>query len=143
MNEEIYNIEALTKILGLTERTIRQKLSSGELSGYKRFGQWYMLKSDLIEFIKYGSVVGETLDEKASRMLEERAKRWVGDASKLDTVSSSNSADERTVQKYSDLVTDIQTNKKSYSYNQYAERNNVSLSIVKKVRNAMGKLNMV
>ncbi|MFY7787198.1 MAG: helix-turn-helix domain-containing protein [Thermoflexibacteraceae bacterium] len=39
-------------MLGITERTLSEKLRSGEIKGYKKNRQWYCLYNDLVEYIK-------------------------------------------------------------------------------------------
>ena len=50
--EEIYNLVAACALLGITERTLAEYLRDGKIKGYKKMGRWYVLKSDLIEFLK-------------------------------------------------------------------------------------------
>lgn len=53
-NDEIYTLDKLAVKLEVTERYIRDQIAAGELKAYKRGKRFYVLHSDLIEFIKAG-----------------------------------------------------------------------------------------
>ena len=52
MNEEIYTITFAAKLLECSERYLRDAISKKKLKGYKKGKRLYILKSDLIEWIK-------------------------------------------------------------------------------------------
>jgi excisionase family DNA binding protein len=52
--ENILTLENASKILGLKERTLAEKVRSGEIPAYRKFGKWYILQIELVEFIKEG-----------------------------------------------------------------------------------------
>jgi excisionase family DNA binding protein len=52
IQENILTTEKVAEVLGITERTVLDKLRSGEIKGYKKNKQWYCLLSDLVVYIK-------------------------------------------------------------------------------------------
>lgn len=54
MNNEFYTVAELVDKLGLTDRTIRTKINKGEIKGYKKARKWYVLHSDLLEWVRQG-----------------------------------------------------------------------------------------
>lgn len=131
MNDKIYTLKKLAELLELKERTLRQKLIDKEIKGYKKWGQWYVLHSDLLRAIKGASMNVEPQEPGTPKKTIKRIS------------TSEGTTDERTINKYSTLVEDIRTNQGKYKYDEYAKRNDVSLSIVKKVRGAMVRLGMI
>lgn len=53
-SENFYNVAQASEKLGCNERVLRGKLGKGEIKGYKRMNKWYILHSDLIEYIQGG-----------------------------------------------------------------------------------------
>ena len=53
-NEKIYTVAEVTKLLHTNPQTVYRLLQDGELQGYKQLRKWYVLHSNLIEFIKKG-----------------------------------------------------------------------------------------
>lgn len=53
--EEVYTVEDIAEKLKLSDRYVRDKISDKGLKAYKRGKRFYILHSDLIEFIKSGS----------------------------------------------------------------------------------------
>ena len=51
IQEDVLNVSQVANKLGLTERTILDKLRSGELKGSKKFKTWFVKQSDLIDSI--------------------------------------------------------------------------------------------
>ena len=50
--EEILTSDRVAEILDVSKRVIEDKLRSKEMKGYKKFNKWYVLKSELIEFLR-------------------------------------------------------------------------------------------
>lgn len=50
--KNLYNVESLSKSLGLKENTIREKARKGILPAYKLFGKFYFDGEDVVESIK-------------------------------------------------------------------------------------------
>jgi hypothetical protein len=51
ISEEILTPDKVAEILGMSERTVLDKLRSKEITGYKKFNRWFVLKSDLIRLL--------------------------------------------------------------------------------------------
>lgn len=49
---KIYNVAQLAKELGMSERSIRGAVKNGNLTAYKKLRKWYILHSDVVEWIK-------------------------------------------------------------------------------------------
>ncbi|MBL7817263.1 MAG: helix-turn-helix domain-containing protein [Saprospiraceae bacterium] len=54
LSEDFYTLEIAAAKLEVTERYIRDQISNGSLKAYKRGKRFYILHSDLIDFIKNG-----------------------------------------------------------------------------------------
>ena len=54
MNEKIYTIESASDMLGCTVRYLRDKIKAKEVKAYKKGKRYYLLHSDIINFIKSG-----------------------------------------------------------------------------------------
>lgn len=52
MLDKIYTAENAAALLNCNVRTLRKKLSDKTIKGYKKLNKWYLLHSDIIEFIK-------------------------------------------------------------------------------------------
>ena len=52
MQNEVYTTEQLSKKLGVSNRAIQDNIREGKLKAYKKFRTWFVLHSDLIDFIK-------------------------------------------------------------------------------------------
>ena len=58
MNEnDFYTAEQAAELLGCTKKVLEAKLRSGELVGSKRLNKWFVLRSDLLEYLEGGRVV--------------------------------------------------------------------------------------
>ena len=53
-DERILTVEDVSELLKVSERSIRDAINSKELIAHKRFGRWYLIYSDVLEFIKTG-----------------------------------------------------------------------------------------
>lgn len=51
-NDEIYTVETLAVKLSVSERTIRDTILSKKLKAFKKFTRWYILHTDLLDFLK-------------------------------------------------------------------------------------------
>ena len=51
LEDEFYTVEVVAEKLGLALRTVQDKLRAGEIVGIKKFNQWYVMKSDLLEML--------------------------------------------------------------------------------------------
>lgn len=49
---EFYTVPEAAKLLGISERVLRDKLKSGVIKGYKFLGKWFIFKEDLAKAIK-------------------------------------------------------------------------------------------
>ena len=56
IQEEILDGEKVAELLGSSKKVIEKKLRAGEIKGSKRLNRWYVLKSDLIQYIEDGKV---------------------------------------------------------------------------------------
>ena len=52
MEDKIHDVKSLCDRLGITQETATKYLREGRLKGHKKFGRWFVLESELIEFIK-------------------------------------------------------------------------------------------
>lgn len=50
--DKIYTVKTACDYLDVKPNTLRKELRKGNLKGHKKLNQWYMLHSDLIEFVK-------------------------------------------------------------------------------------------
>ena len=60
MEEELYLINHLTMITGLSDRTIRNYIASGILNGEKINGMWHFTPEEVDAFIKKSFVTAGT-----------------------------------------------------------------------------------
>lgn len=51
-NEQFYTTEQAAALLSCNIRVLRDKLSAGEIKGYKKLKKWYIFHSDLVGWIK-------------------------------------------------------------------------------------------
>jgi excisionase family DNA binding protein len=49
---KIYSLKELSTLLNCNEKTLQRVCTKGELKAYKKLRKWYVLESDLIEWIK-------------------------------------------------------------------------------------------
>ena len=54
IQEKILNSEECGELLGLSKRNIEEKFRNGEIPAHKRNGKWYVLMSELVEYIREG-----------------------------------------------------------------------------------------
>lgn len=59
---EILTLERASKVLGISERVLADKARKEELPAHKKFGKWYFLQSELVQFIKTGRVKQDKAD---------------------------------------------------------------------------------
>ena len=52
IEEEILDAEKVAEILNSSKKVIERELREGRLTGYKRLSKWFILKSDLIRYIR-------------------------------------------------------------------------------------------
>jgi excisionase family DNA binding protein len=52
MAEQFYTIEQVAERLNCNPRTARDLIKENKLKGYKKLRKWYVLHSDLLEYIK-------------------------------------------------------------------------------------------
>lgn len=55
IEEEILTDEAAAALLNCHLKTLQKEIREGRLKGTRRMGKWYVLKSDLIAYIRSGS----------------------------------------------------------------------------------------
>ncbi len=54
IEETFYTAEKVAELLGANKKVVEKKLRENELIGSKRFGKWFVLRSDLIAYIEAG-----------------------------------------------------------------------------------------
>ena len=54
IEETFYTSEEVADLLGANKKVIEKKLREKELTGSKRLGKWFVLRSDLIAYIEAG-----------------------------------------------------------------------------------------
>lgn len=52
IEEEILDAEKVAEILNSSKKVIERELREGRMTGYKRLSKWFILKSDLIRYIR-------------------------------------------------------------------------------------------
>lgn len=52
IEEEILDAEKVASLLGASKKVIERELREGKMQGYKRLNKWFVLKSDLIRYIR-------------------------------------------------------------------------------------------
>lgn len=52
IEEEILDAEKVAGILNSSKKVIERELREGSMTGYKRLNKWFVLKSDLIRYIR-------------------------------------------------------------------------------------------
>jgi len=53
MNKQsILTVQQASKLLQITERTLRKTINQNQLKAYKKFNKWYILLNDLEAFIQ-------------------------------------------------------------------------------------------
>lgn len=53
-DDKIYTLEQAAEVLNANVQVLRKKIKGGEIKAYKRLRKWYILHSDLVEYIKGG-----------------------------------------------------------------------------------------
>ncbi|MBL7815931.1 MAG: helix-turn-helix domain-containing protein [Saprospiraceae bacterium] len=53
-SDDFYTLEKAAEKLEVTERYVRDQIANGSLKAYKRGKRFYILHSDLIDFIRNG-----------------------------------------------------------------------------------------
>ena len=51
LEDDFYTVAEVAIKLGLAERTVLDKIRAGTLPAVKKWGQWYCMKSDLLEML--------------------------------------------------------------------------------------------
>jgi len=51
VQEQLHTIETAADLLKCNERVLREKIKAGTIKGYKKFGKWYVLYSELVTYI--------------------------------------------------------------------------------------------
>ena len=51
-SKKIYNTIEISQWLGITEETVFRQIRSNKLRAFRLFKKWYVLHSDLMEFIQ-------------------------------------------------------------------------------------------
>ena len=54
ISEDFYTLEMTATKLEVTERYVRDQIANGSLKAYKRGKRFYVLHSDLIDFVRNG-----------------------------------------------------------------------------------------
>ncbi len=56
IEETFYTTEQIAELLGANKKVVEKKLREKEIIGAKRFGKWFVLRSDLIAYIEKGKI---------------------------------------------------------------------------------------
>lgn len=56
IEETFYTSEQIADLLGSSKKVIEKKLRNKEIQGSKRLGKWFILRSDLIDYIEKGKI---------------------------------------------------------------------------------------
>ena len=52
IEEEILDAEKVAEVLNSSKKVIERELREGKMIGYKRLSKWFILKSDLVKYIR-------------------------------------------------------------------------------------------
>lgn len=52
IEEEIFDAEKVAELLSASKKVIERELREGRMTGYKRLNKWFVLKSDLVRYIR-------------------------------------------------------------------------------------------
>ena len=52
VEEEILNADQVAEILNSSKKVVERELREGKLIGHKRLNKWFILKSNLIDYIR-------------------------------------------------------------------------------------------
>ena len=52
IEEEILDAEKVALLLNASKKVIERELREGKMQGYKRLNKWFVLKSDLVQYIR-------------------------------------------------------------------------------------------
>ena len=52
IEEEIFDAEKVAEILSSSKKVVERELREGKMTGYKRLNKWFVLKSDLVRYIR-------------------------------------------------------------------------------------------
>jgi hypothetical protein len=52
IEEEIFDAERAAEVLGTSKKVIERELREGKMVGYKRLNKWFVLKTDLIKYLR-------------------------------------------------------------------------------------------
>jgi hypothetical protein len=66
IEEDILTSEGVANILNSSQKVIERELRAGKLKGAKRLGKWFVLKSDLIAYIRSGSAPGDDAEDETN-----------------------------------------------------------------------------
>lgn len=65
MQKTIYTVTTAAAVLNCDSKTVERLCRAGSLRGYKRLRRWYIIHSDLVEYIQGGETTN-TNHEKSS-----------------------------------------------------------------------------
>lgn len=54
IEEDILDADKVAAILNSSKKVVERELREGKLVGYKRLGKWFILKSELVAYIRTG-----------------------------------------------------------------------------------------
>ena len=63
IEEDILDAEKVATLLNSSKKVIERELREGKLVGYKRLGKWFILKSELVAYIRSGQTPDEVADD--------------------------------------------------------------------------------
>lgn len=52
IEEEIFDADQVASLLSASKKVIERELREGRMQGYKRLNKWFVLKSDLVRYIR-------------------------------------------------------------------------------------------
>ena len=64
IENEIYTLEKVAEKLDVSERYIRDQISNGDLKAFKRGRRFYILHTDLVNFVQSGNDAKDTISVK-------------------------------------------------------------------------------
>ena len=146
---EILTLQKAAELLGISTRVLADKARKNELPAHKKFGYWYFLQSELVNFIKGNdskpekadwSVFNEPL--KLNKQIESRKEEKPVKSIKSTKNGDSGNTYTRAVVNYPEIVK-FMLSVAYQSVSQTALEFEVSEGLIKKIRKGMAELEML
>ena len=146
---EILTLQKASELLGISTRVLADKARKKELPAHKRFGYWYFLQSELVNFIKGNDSKPEKVDFsvfdeplRLDKQIEADKVEKPVKAIKSTKNGNSGNTYTRAVANYPEIV-NFMLSAGYQSVSQTALEFEVSEGLVKKIRKGMGELQMI